>query len=524
MGRFYNIGKDEMDAFLTGQGFRSIAVAGTVELVYAKVVYKAGHRLSLRVLTGINPTGESRAKGTDAIRIQLHFMYDDKPLPVGRPQKCLRVTNWQQNMTKALDTVQSDENYVVCPKCGNPKVIRESEHGEFWGCVTYPKTKCNGRAIYKPTEKIDGAAAVIVPDAGLSPDRKEKLLGTIGAVKPVIFATKTRGNPFRIADDLISPHQKAVEICFLTEGCNVIMGARAGSGKTAMLKHLASFRKPAEKMVYLAFNKKNATEGQKKLPREVSSRTTHSFCNQFIRGLMKLPERSDESKTFNIMEDIYPGLKNKDRRRVRKAAFKMVDLAKNFAVIPGDKDAIRNVMDQYAFELESDQEVDLVINIVNEVLEKSLPQACGLVYDFNDLLWWPVVLDLDVPALSVVLADECQDFNACQIFLLKKLHTKGARIIAVGDPYQAVYRFRGADCDAFDKLKVMLADTPRGVKELTLPINYRCGKAIIAYVRENTIVKDIEAAPNAIEGNVAQMGYDAILDMLTQEMGRNHNG
>ncbi len=501
MGRFYNISKDEMDGFLKGLDFKPMTIPGTAELVYGKIVHKGSHRLSLRVYTGINPTGESRAKGTDAIRIQFYYNYTSAPAgdnpikPVGRAKKCLRVQNWQANMTEAIAEMQGDANYKACPKCGSPMVWRDN--GQFWGCLTYFETKCNG----KPGPMVVATAAP---------------KGSIVAVSPAL-----KENPFRIPSHQISVHQKAVEEAFLNETAHIIMGARAGSGKTAMLKHLASFRKESQKFVYLAFNKKNATEGAKKLPREVSSRTTHSFCNGFLRGLMKLPEKNDESKTFAIMEEIYPGLKNKARRRIRKAAFRMVDLAKNFAVMPGDKDAIRNVMDQYIFELEDATEEELVVNIVAEVLEKSMPDKCGHTYDFNDMLWWPVVLDLEVPSYAVVLADECQDFNACQIWLLRKMQEKGARIVAVGDPYQAVYRFRGADSDAFEKLKAMLADTRRGVKELVLPTNYRCGKAIIAYVRENTIVKDIEAAPNAIEGSVATMGYDAILDLLTQEMGRN---
>jgi len=67
----------------------------------------------------------------------------------------------------------------------------------------------------------------------------------------------------------------------------------------------------------------------------------------------------------------------------------------------------------------------------------------------------------------------------------------------------------------------MLSETTRGCKELILPTNYRCGKAIIDYVRENTVVKDIEAAPNAIEGRVIEdMSYLDILDMLVAEHGK----
>jgi hypothetical protein len=69
--RYYNISADEMAAFMQKRGFRLMTIPGTRELVYGKIVNVGEHRLSLRVNTGIEPTGESRAKGKDAIRVQL---------------------------------------------------------------------------------------------------------------------------------------------------------------------------------------------------------------------------------------------------------------------------------------------------------------------------------------------------------------------------------------------------------------------------------------------------------------------
>jgi hypothetical protein len=144
---FYNINRQEMDEFLTGQGFQQMTLPGTVELVYGKIVHHNGHRLSLRVYTAINPTGESREKGSDAIRVQLYWMFDGKPTPVGKAQKCLRVTTWRKNMQAAIDSHAEADNFATCPACGSPMVIRHrgSDNAEFWGCSTWIKTKCGGR-------------------------------------------------------------------------------------------------------------------------------------------------------------------------------------------------------------------------------------------------------------------------------------------------------------------------------------------------------------------------------------------
>lgn len=500
---FYNITRQEMHAFLTQQGFKAMDIPGTVELVYGKIVNHDGHKLSLRVYTAINPSGESRKKGSDAIRIQLFWMFDGKPVPVGKAQKCLRVPTWKKNMTAAIAAHAAPENFKTCPACGSPLVQRENGQTgeEFWGCSTWIKTKCNGKAKQVVPNAKPVAAAAAMP-----------------RTNPVTNFKPT--NRFRIPDHQISSHQRAVETYYLNESGNIIMGARAGSGKTTMLKHLASFRKTGKSMVYLAFGKKNAAEGRKKLPREVVCCTTHSFCGRWLRQEYKLPEKSDQGKNWRLMEDIYPGMSNKGRRRIRKAAFRLIGLGKNFGLNPSDMDGLRNVMDQYSFELENEVEATTALEVACEVLGKSLPDN-GLIYDYDDMLWWPKVLEMEPPKFDEVLADECQDFNACQIDLLRKMEARGSRIIGVGDPFQAVFRFRGADCDAYDKLKAMLSATTRGCNELILPTNYRCGKAIIDYVRENTVVKDIEAAPNAIEGRVIEdMSYLDILNMLVAEHGK----
>ena len=522
---FQNITATEMHNFLTPLGFKPMKLPKTTELVYGKVIMtRTGLKLSLRVYTAINPTGESREKGSDAIRLQLYWMYQDEARMIGRPQKCLRVPTWRENMTAALDRQGDEDHYRVCPRCGSPMVTREYKGEEFWGCATYHVTKCSGRpdpvgvGTGLSTANRDSQSMV----TKLNPSTPMPVTKLSASPNKVGFQNK-----YRIADDQISTQQKAVEECFLNEQVNIIMGARAGSGKTTMLKHLASFRKSGETMVYLAFGKKNASEGRKKMPREVASSTTHSFCGRWLRDHYKLPEKSSENKTFLLMEDIYPQMGNKDRRRIRKAAFRLVGLAKNFAVMPGDSDALRAVMDQYEFELQTpedpeedpDKEYKLVVEIANEVLEKSLPKH-GLIYDYNDMLWWPIVMGLQPPKFDVVLADECQDFNACQIELLRRLEIRGARIVAVGDPYQAVFRFRGADSDAYDKLNAMLGTTTRGSKELILPTNYRCCKAVVRYTIANTIVKDLEFAPDAIEGSVIEdMGYTDILDLILAEHG-----
>ena len=149
--RFCPINRDEMDRFLIGLGFVPLTIKKVIELVYGKIVRVGDSRLSLRVYTAVNPTGESREKGTDAIRVQLFCKVEtgtgEQIVPVGRSQKCLRVTTWQQNLRKAIDRHADPDNFRLCPACGHPMVLRENSTTgeEFWGCSMYRTTSCKGK-------------------------------------------------------------------------------------------------------------------------------------------------------------------------------------------------------------------------------------------------------------------------------------------------------------------------------------------------------------------------------------------
>jgi ssDNA-binding Zn-finger/Zn-ribbon topoisomerase 1 len=492
--RFCNITESEMDAFMKERNFRRMTIPGTIELVYGKIVNIGEKRLSLRVYSAINPTGESRAKGKDAIRVQLYYMYNEKPCPIGKSQKCLRVENWKANLSKAID--KHAENFEICPRCGHPMVERENTRTKekFWGCVTYRQTKCNGKPVVA--------------------SNNENTRSVVAASKP------TSRSPYRIPDDIITSYQKEVERLFLETENHIMIGALAGSGKTAECTHLSSNRVANQLWQYIVFAKKNAIEGRSKFPRGIPVQTQHAFDSKWIRKcLPAMPRDMTGNKSYRLMNDVYPHMSNDNRKRIRRAVTKLVGFAKSYACRPGDLEAIAATMTKYDFELESQGEYDTVVEVTSEVLEKSLPQNCGHEYNFDDLLWWPVVLDLEVPKLHTVLADECQDFNWCQHDRLKRLADAGARIVAVGDRNQAVFRFRGADNDSFDRIKEILGSTERGCVEAELPENFRCGSEHIEYVRQHTCVKNIVAHKGAAKGKViTDMGYEEIMDMVVEEL------
>ena len=105
---------------------------------------------------------------------------------------------------------------------------------------------------------------------------------------------------------------------------------------------------------------------------------------------------------------------------------------------------------------------------------------------------------------SIVFVDEAQDLNAAQITMVLSAVKPDGRIIAVGDPAQSIYQFRGADSRAIPNFIAKLK-----AKTLPLSVSYRCPKKVID--KAQVIVPDIEAAPNAPEGIVEDVALDALL-------------
>lgn len=66
MAQYYNISVSEIDNFLLPQGFVRMTLPGVNELVYGKRVDNNNMPVSMRVYTGIDPTGQSRDVGEDA--------------------------------------------------------------------------------------------------------------------------------------------------------------------------------------------------------------------------------------------------------------------------------------------------------------------------------------------------------------------------------------------------------------------------------------------------------------------------
>jgi superfamily I DNA/RNA helicase len=123
------------------------------------------------------------------------------------------------------------------------------------------------------------------------------------------------------------------------------------------------------------------------------------------------------------------------------------------------------------------------------------------------MILFPFIHRLNVGKFDVVFVDEAQDLNAAQIAMVLSAHKIDGRIIAVGDPAQSIYQFRGADSEAIPNFISKL-----NAKTLPLSVSYRCPKSVIRLAQE--VVPDIQAAPDAKEGVVEEVLTEQILKLV----------
>lgn len=307
-----------------------------------------------------------------------------------------------------------------------------------------------------------------------------------------------------------STYQTAIFEAVAQSTDNLAINAVAGSGKTTTIVESAKLMQPGDRVVFLAFNKHITVELQNRLPKTVDCMTIHSLgmkaCGKGFQGKLKV----DQYKMHDIIDDTVTNEQSVPGQMhsvFSKMVRQLVDLGRLTLTNFQDQDAIDNLIAHYDLaanlvEAANDMEVSVVwlldkaVEVARRAMRKGLkPYEENGIIDFTDMLWLPCVKSLPVPRYDVVMVDEAQDLSKAQAEIVMRAAGKQGRVIAVGDPRQAIQGFAGADNASFQTLVERTKATV-----LPLSVCYRCPSTHIALARE--IVPTIEAAPNAIEGTI----------------------
>lgn len=307
-----------------------------------------------------------------------------------------------------------------------------------------------------------------------------------------------------------SPQQQAfIDWCVDGKG-SCILVAVAGAGKTTVLI-AAGTRMPGD-VLYLAYNKDIAVETDGKLKKmgvdwkKMRASTVHAAGFGMIRkacpGVRVVKEKVRELFDRFAPEALQPRMGE---------VLQLVSLAKQSAFGSAgpaieDMHAWLEMADHFdVFDAESGSEATQLqlIKLAQDLLlenNKTLE-----VIDFDDQVYLPVLHQLPCWRHAVVMVDEAQDTNAARRALVRVLVRKGGRVIAVGDPCQAVYGFTGADSDSLD----LIAKDFDAI-ELPLTVTYRCPKTVVTFAQQ--WVSHITAHETAPEGMIDSTPYETFLE------------
>ena len=289
---------------------------------------------------------------------------------------------------------------------------------------------------------------------------------------------------------------------------NAILEAVAGSGKTTTI--VESARRMKGWVMLLAYNTKMGNELKERIAglTNVRAGTFHSAGFAALRfNLKQFKLQLDDKKVYKIAQAIVDNGR-KDLENLVGPVADIVSMAKQRGIgaLVSEHDEFEwmDMIDHFGLYENIPEDVDLnkVIKFAQVVLKRSNTDLNTI--DYNDMIYIVLQRNLRTLQSDWVLIDEAQDTNPTRRALAKKLLKPGGRLVAVGDPAQAIFGFTGADNDALEQIA-------RDFKcqKLPLTVTYRCPKAVVRHAK--TWVSHIEAADTAPEGEVLSMPYENVM-------------
>lgn len=265
---------------------------------------------------------------------------------------------------------------------------------------------------------------------------------------------------------------------------NLLINALAGAAKTTTLVMIAQALSSTP-ILSLAFNKRIAEEMKKRMPGNVKCQTLnavgHGVWAQTVPRKLVLAT----DKNYKILKGIGDGLKRADKEEFYEnfsEIRKLVSTAKLAGYVPESAlGSPKRLVSREEFwgsagDGELELESDFVASIVDQALCESIVQSYQGQIDFDDQIYMPTLFGGSFPRFPLVLGDEAQDFSAINLAMLEKLVV--ARLIAVGDPWQSIYAFRGALSSSMATLRNRFE-----MKEMNLSISFRCPRVVVERAR-----------------------------------------
>lgn len=281
-----------------------------------------------------------------------------------------------------------------------------------------------------------------------------------------------------------SPQQLSIFDAISRADSNILVEACAGSGKTTTIvegmKYVSSTAFVQPSKVFLAFNKQIAETLKSRCPNDVLCSTFHALGFRALKesGIVERNVKVDGGKCRWILYDLLD--KNDDDFR---NILKLVGLLKG-SVNNGEagEETLNQILEVHDLSFDNDKKA---IALAQKVIEISDSRRDRI--DFDDMLHLAVKFNARFEPRDWIFVDEAQDLNAIQHEIVARLQKSGgidryddlphpspSRLVAVGDPHQAIYGFRGALSDSMSTLARRFS-----TQTYPLSVSFRCPKAVV---------------------------------------------
>ena len=320
-----------------------------------------------------------------------------------------------------------------------------------------------------------------------------------------------------LLEGLNKEQRRAVET---TEG-PLLIQAGAGSGKTKTLTHrianiIQSGLATSDEILAVTFTNKAAKEMRERVAHLVGGSannfsfmpfmgTFHGICVKILKqdgeyiGIPRTFVIFDDSDQLTVVKKALKEQGIEDKSFPPRAILSLISSAKNELLDP----------DEYAMKAMSPTQK--IAASTYPIYQKSLKSASAL--DFDDLINKTVELlrsndqvkNKWQQKFKYVMIDEYQDTNGAQYQLIKLLTNKHNNIAVVGDDWQSIYSWRGAD---FRNILNFEKDHPN-TTVIKLEQNYRSTKHILdaahSIISKNTSRSDKKLWTDLGDGTPVQI-------------------
>jgi DNA helicase-2/ATP-dependent DNA helicase PcrA len=348
---------------------------------------------------------------------------------------------------------------------GEIRLFTPAERSELQG-----QTAFFNPAPAPPADSSQGATAGL-PLTPVAPEAQARqVLAAAGPYKNLRRTGETPVPPLE-ADPLLAGLNAGQREAVVHQGAPLIVWAGPGTGKTRALTHRLAYlvsRRGVDpgKILALTFTRQAAGEMNGRIDRllagapgreRLTIKTFHALGQQILndykdeaRGVADEVERRKLIRESAQAHGLPFGDLEKQITRFKQALTYPLDLS---APKPGRQ---LNLLSPAG---EGEPETDPQYFSAFAAYEAALSREN--LWDYEDLIAQPALLLARDPAIREayrtrfrhVLVDEYQDLNEAQYHMFRQLAGNGGEIMVIGDPDQAIYGFRGAKPEYFNRFR-----------------------------------------------------------------------